>query len=204
VVEHIEELRELMEGQVKDFPIAAFAQEYYRGFSEVSKRVKKRKEAMEKLRDVAGRLKDLIEKAGWGKLRSNFSEVKGHEELYLAYNDIDAIGKTQEAIEALRSDISRKPISASLRRELSSLVDGYWKKLSKIVVTSAGIKRLRGIYSGAGAKIEEMAEKLGHREVQWTQATLEGIGRTFQRSGRIMWLGRRKKRRSTEKIPSSR
>jgi len=195
VVEHIEklkrnyeDLRELMKGQVKDFPIAAFARKYYKGFSEVAKRVKKREEAMEKLRDVAGRLEDLAGKVGWRKLRSDVSEVRRYEELYLAYNDIGAIGKTQEAIEALRSDISRMPISASLKRELLDLVDEYWKEFSKIVVTSAGIERLRGVYSGAGSKIEEMAEKLGHREVQWTQATLEGIGRTFQRSGRIIWI----------------
>lgn len=186
--ENHEELKELIGSQAPDFPIAAFAREYYRGFFEVARRMKERKEAMERLRDVAGRLEGLVRKVGGRKLSSDVSAVRGYEQLYLAYNDVDAIGRTQYALEVLKRDIFKMPLDRSLKGQLIRLSEEYWKEFGKIVRTSAGIERLRGVYDDAGAMIEEMAEKLGRREVRWTQATLEGIKGTFRRSGRMIWI----------------
>jgi len=186
--ENHEELKELIGSQAPDFPITAFAREYYTGFFEVARRVKEKKKAMERLRDVAGRLEDLARRVGGRKLSSDVSAVREYEQLYLAYNDVNAIDKTQRALEIFRRDTFRMPLDRSLKGQLIRLSEEYWREFGKIVRTSAGIERLRGVYDDVGTMIEEMAEKLGQREVRWTRATLEGIRGTFRRSGRMIWI----------------
>ena len=168
----------------RTWEIAAFADEYYKGFLQVADRMEEKLELARKLRRKGASLEDRLGEVGDRKLLLDLLSVRRYGEDFLLYGDVDAIARLQEAISALKADIERAPIGGPSKAEMIANLDDYWRMFSRVIVLGAGIERLRGVYSDAARSIEAMVEEIMAEGRELADETLEGTERTFERSYR--------------------
>ncbi|MCK5329399.1 MAG: PAS domain S-box protein, partial [Candidatus Latescibacteria bacterium] len=165
--------------------ISAFADEYQKGFLSVADKIKEKDHSVEGVIDFrrsARRLEDAVRETGQKQILIDLLMIRRYEKNYFLYREIDAIGRVQTLITSFKTDVDRAPLSVSSKAEIKRQADHYGKQFMRIVVLDAGIERLRGVYTDAARRIEEMVEEISVRGEEWTKGTIAETDHIFAQS----------------------
>ena len=178
------------EDRISTHSIAAFADEYYKGFLSVADKIKEKghgdRGLIGTLRESVRRLEEAIKKTGQKELIIQWLAIEEHERGYRLYGEVGSIGEVQRMIATFKTYVDGAPLGASSKAELKRRIDTYWKLFMRIVLLDAGIERLQGVYSDAARRIEEMVEEISAKGEEWAQETIAETDRIFKRSGRMI------------------